>query len=158
MCGTVLEIRSNLNRTISWLESVRKEREERERKEREARYEAARKERERLDAEWSAAHPILDKFSYITRYNYDNYTYEGIPCKVYFYEWSNVKNVPIEFRAAIPFYRFLDDCKISYTMENDKKLRNNSVLYMTCKPYCNELIIENSYEDLCNALSSISGT
>lgn len=144
----IIEIRSNINPMINWLVEAEKEREEREKKEREEKYAKEREERDRKEAEWKKEHPILDKYTYISSWNYNTYSYQGDAVNIYFYEWSDIEREPRMFYFIIPFYRFLDACKINFTEEDNSKLKTNKTIYVVCKPGCNDLIMETNYESL----------
>ena len=148
-------IRSNINPLINWLEDKRKEREERERIEREARWAKEKEERERKAAEWRSAHPILDKYTYISEFNYDYHSYQGTYVDYHFYEWSNIHCNPIHFEYSIPFYRFLDECKINLTDEGNQKLKDNRTCHIICKPGCNDLLIDTTYSGLVSQLNDL---
>ena len=100
-------IRGNITPMIARLEQLTKEREEREKAEREERWKREREERERKAQEWKILHPILDKFTYISAYNYDTYSWPGDYVNIRFYEWSNIESEPKFFSHSIAFYRFL---------------------------------------------------
>ena len=144
----IIEIRSNINNTVDRLIQAEREREEREKAEREERLAMEREERERKEQEWKAAHPVLDKYTYIGYHNYETYSWKGDLCKIRFYEWSDITREPITFDTTIPFYRFIDSCGIKYLEEDNNKMKANAESYMVCKPGCNELIVAPSYESL----------
>jgi hypothetical protein len=144
----IMEIRSNINPMIDWLTQKEIEREEREKAEREAKWERERKEREEKEAKWKSEHPILDKYTYMSQWNWETYSYQGEAVNYYFYEWSNIYGEPRKFDFSIPFYKFLDFCKMDFSDDDNNKLKSNKTCYIVCKPGCNSLIIEPSYEAL----------
>jgi hypothetical protein len=144
----IFEIRGNINPLIKRLEQLEREREEREKAERDARYERERLERERKEAEWKANHPILDKFTYINSWNYETYSWPGDYFNIRFYEWSNIESEPRFFSHSIAFYRFLDDCKINLTSEQNNKIKMNPGCHITCIPGTHDIIIGTSYDSL----------
>ena len=144
-----LEIRSNITEALDVIERARIAREDAERKEREAKAAKEREERERLDAEWKVAHPILDKFTYISRYNYEGYSWQGMYYNVHFYEWSNIESEPRRIPYSVDFYKFLDECKLNLTEALNNKIKAcNGGVYITCKPGTHDLIVGDSYESL----------
>lgn len=144
----IIEIRSNINATIDWLAAVEKEREEREKAEREARWKKEQEEREARAANWAKEHPILEKYTYISHYNYEYYSYKGEACDIYFYEWSNVEAQPLHFDFMVPFYRFLDSSKINLCDGENNKIKSTSKAFITCKPGCRDMIIASNYDEL----------
>ena len=81
-------------------------REEREKAEREEKWRKEREEREKKEAEWKKEHPILDKYTYMSYYNYDTYGWEGYYINVHFYEWSDINSSPRIFPYSTSFYIF----------------------------------------------------
>lgn len=146
-------IRGNITPMIARLEQLTKEREEREKAEREERWKREREERERKAQEWKILHPILDKFTYISAYNYDTYSWPGDYVNIRFYEWSNIESEPKFFSHSIAFYRFLDECKINLTVEQNNKIKANNGCHITCIPGTHDLVIGTSYESLKNCLT-----
>lgn len=151
----IIEIRSNINPMIDWLAQVEHEREEHEKAEREAKWERDRKEREEREAKWKEEHPILDKYTYMSQWNYETYSYQGEAVNYYFYEWSNIHSEPMLFNFSIPFYRFLDKCKMDFTENDNAKLKAHRTCHIVCKPECNSLIIEPSYEAMKTAFENV---
>jgi hypothetical protein len=144
----IFEIRGNITPTIKRLEQLAKEREEREKAEREAKWERERKEREEKDRLFKIEHPVLDAYTYISAYNFDTYSWPGDYVNIRFYEWSNINCEPKFFSHSIPFYRFLDECKINLTPDQNGKIKGNSGCYITCIPGTHDLIIVKSYDEL----------
>lgn len=154
----ILVIRGNITPTIERLEQLAKEREEREKLEREARWAKEREEREAKVAKWKEEHPVLDKYTFISSYNYDTYSFQGDYLNLYFYEWSNIKSNPINFRYSIEFFKFLDRCKIMPTDDNVKKIKCKSGCHVICKPNCTELIIGDTYDEMVKKFSEFNVT
>jgi hypothetical protein len=144
----IFVVRGNITPMIARLEQLTKEREEREKAEREERWKREREERERKAQEWKNLHPILDKFTYISAYNYDTYSWPGDYVNIRFYEWSNLDIEPKFFSHSIAFYRFLDECKINLTDEQNNKIKSNSGCHITCIPGTHDLVIGTSYDSL----------
>lgn len=143
-----IEIRSNITPTINWLNQLELDKAEKEKQEREARWAREREERERKEAEWKAEHPILDRYTYISQWNYETYCYQGNSVNFYFYEWSNLNSEPISFSFDIPFYKFLDKCKIDFTDKDNEKIKTHRTCHIICKPGCNSLIIATTYDKM----------
>ena len=142
----ILRLRKNIlegSGTVSHQEAIekaeREERMERERKEREARAEA-----------WKKEHWILDKYTYISQYNYDTYSWPGDLCNISFYEWSDIYREPIKFSHTTPFFKFLDSSKINVTDADVNKFKANPGCHIVCKPGKNELIVGETYEVMKN--------
>lgn len=146
----ILVVRSNITSMIEHIAELERLREEREKAEREERMKRDREERERKEAEWKAEHPILDKFTYISHYNYETYSWPGDYCNVRFYEWSDINREPRFFSHTIAFYKFLDLCKINFTDANNNKMKSNKGSYITCIPGTHDIIIGDTYESLKN--------
>ena len=133
----IFEIRGTITPTIERLEREAKEREEREKAEREAK-----------EAKWKEEHPILDKYTYISAWNFDTYSWPGDYCNIRFYEWSNIDSEPRFFPYSIEFYRFLDECKLNLTPEQNTKIKANPGCHITCVPGTHDLVIGISYDSL----------
>ena len=135
-------IRSNITPTMERLECLRLEQEAREKAERE--------ERERKELEWKSAHPVLDKYTYMSYYNYETYSWQGDYYNIYFYEWSNLNIKPIHFPYSIAFFRFLDESKIMPTEDDVNKIKLNKSSHIICRPGTTDLIIGESYDAMCS--------
>lgn len=146
----IFEIRGNITPTIARLEQLRIEQEAREKAEREERMERERKEREAKAEAWKKEHWLLDKYTFITHYNYETYSWVGDRCDVYFYEWSDIYREPIKFPYTISFFKFLDSSKINVTDADVNKFKATNGCHIVCKPGKNELIIGESYEIMKN--------
>jgi hypothetical protein len=146
----IFEIRGNITPTIERLEQLRIEQEEREKAEREAKYERERKEREAKAEAWKKEHWILDKYTFISQYNYETYSWPGDICNVHFYEWSDIYREPIMFSHTVGFFKFLDFSKINVTDADVNKFKANPGCHIVCKPGKNELIVGESYEVMKN--------
>ena len=59
------------------------------------------------------------------------------------------------FNFSIPFYRFLDKCKMDFTENDNAKLKAHRTCHIVCKPECNSLIIEPSYEAMKTAFENV---
>ena len=146
-----IEIRSNISPALERIDQLVREREEREKSEREAKWAREREEREKLSNEWKALHPILDKFTYMSYYNYETYSWQGDYYNVKFYEWSNIDSEPRHFPYSIAFYRFLDECKLNLTDALNNKIKAcKSGCFITCIPGTHDLLVADSYESLRN--------
>jgi len=146
----IFEVRGNINPTMERMERLRIEREEREKTEREARYERERKEREERSAAWKKEHWILDKYTFISEYNYNSYCFQGDKCDIKFYEWSDINREPLKFPNIIPFFRFLDSSKIFITDGDVNKFKTHIGCHIVCKPNSNHVIVGDNYEDMKN--------
>lgn len=128
------------------LERLRLEQEAHEKAEREERMQREREERERKESEWKLAHPVLNKYTFMSYYNYETYSWQGDYCNVFFYEWSNLNIKPIHFPYSIAFFRFLDDSKIMPTDDDVNKIKLNKGSHIICRPGSTDLIIGESYD------------
>jgi hypothetical protein len=146
----IFEIRGNITPTVERLEQLRIEQEAREKAEREERMERERKEREARAEVWKKEHWILDKYTFISQYNYDTYSWPGDLCNISFYEWSDIYREPIKFSHTIPFFKFLDSSKINVTDADVNKFKVNPGCHIVCKPGKNELIVGETYEVMKN--------
>ena len=145
MRNDIFEIRGNINHTVIRLEQLTKEKEERERQEREARW---AKEREVKEAVWKKEHFILDKYTYMSQWNWETYSWVGDYINMFFYEWSNIDSKPRHFPYSTEFYRFLDSSKLNLTDEINKLFRSKSGCHMICIPNTHNLLIAESYDEL----------
>ena len=143
-----IEIRSNINAAVIRIEQLERERAEKEKLEREARWERERIERERLNKEWDDAHPMLKKYSFISYYNHEYYSYAGRSCDIRFYEWSDLHSEPRLFKTDIPFYRFLDECHLLINDDLNSKLKLYPISYVICKPGSSDIIIGSTYDNM----------
>ena len=146
----IFEIRGNITPTVERLEQLRIEQEAREKAEREERMERERKEREAKAEAWKKEHWILDKYTYISQYNYNTYSWPGDLCNISFYEWSDIYREPIKFSHTVPFFKFLDSSKINVTDADVNKFKANPGCHIVCKPGKNELIVGETYEVMKN--------
>ena len=153
MEGNTIIIRGNITHSINRYEQMAREREEREKAEREARWQKEREERDLKEAEWKNEHPILSKYTYMSYYNYETYSWCGNYCKINFYEWSNINSTPKFFPYTTEFYRFLDKCKINLTDEQNTEIKNNYGCHIMCIPGTHDIIIGKDYEDLKSKLN-----
>lgn len=151
----IVIIRSNITPTINRLEQLAREKEEKEKAERNARWERERAERAEKEAAWKKEHPILDKFTYISHYNYETYSYPGEYINVRFYEWSDITCEPLHFSYSIEMYKFFDKCKINLTDTDNNKIKTNRGCHITCAPGTCDLIIGKDYDDLKNKYDTI---
>lgn len=153
----MIVIRGNITPMMEKIELMAKEREEREKAEREAKLEAERKEREAKAEAWKKEHPVLDKYTYISHYNYETYSWPGDYWNVFFYEWSNINSEPRHFPYSVEFLKFLDSSKIMPTDENINKIKlMKSGCYITCKPGCTDLIVGENYESMKSQFNAIA--
>lgn len=148
MESDIFIIRSNITPMIHRLEQLAKEKEEKEKEEREERWKREREERELKESEWKKEHPILDKFTYISSYNFNSYSWMGDYIKVNFYEWSDINRSPRYFPYSTEFYRFLDASKLNLTNEQNALIKSCNGCHITCAPGSHDLIVGSSYEDL----------
>jgi len=146
----IFEIRGNITPTVERLEQLRIEQEAREKAEREERMERERKEREARAEAWKKEHWILDKYTFISQYNYSTYSWPGDLCDVSFYEWSDIYREPIKFSHTVSFFRFLDSSKINVTDADVNKFKSTPGCHIVCKPGKNELIVGETYEVMKN--------
>ena len=144
----ILVVRGNINDTIVRLEQLAKEKEERERVEREARWAKEREEREAKEAAWKKEHFILDKYTYMSQWNWETYSWVGDYINLFFYEWSDINSEPRHFPHTTAFYRFLDSSKLNLTDEINEKFKHVPGCHMTCVPGTHDLIIGITYQDL----------
>lgn len=157
MCiENIIEIRSNITESVCRFveaEALRLKREEEERK---ARWEREQKLREEETNKWKEEHPNLEKYTYCSYYCRNTFNYEyGGSCKIHFYEWSNINSEPIVFNYYPYFYRFLDECKILLSYDENCELKSVNSVFVTCKPGCKELIIGKTYDELRDKYNNI---
>ena len=153
-----LVIRGNINSSIERIEQLRIEREEREKQEREERWRLEREERERKEEEWKKAHPVLEKYTYISYHNYETYNWQGELCNVFFYEFSDIHRNPRKFPYTTEFFRFLDKYNIMPTQEDVNKFKYGYGCHIVCKPGSSEIIVGKTYEEMKQQFESYSLT
>lgn len=61
--------------------------------------------------------------------------------QVVFFEWSDLKRVPIGFASIEAFVNFCIESNIKVTKKNLRFFQNNSFIFAVCKPNVNELIL-----------------
>lgn len=152
----IIEIRNNITNTVIRLEQIEKEKAEREKAEREAKYEEERKKREKEEAEWKVKHRVLDKYTYISPWNYNTYSWIGDYINLRFYEWSNIHSEPKFFSHSTAFFRFLDDCGIMPAEDDVKLFKQFTGCHAVCKPGCSEIIIKRTYEEMKEEFERVS--
>ncbi len=83
-----------------------------------------------------------------------SYTNYSDICMAHFFEWSDLKSSPKEFRKPSEFLKFLKDCGITYTEEQEKTIKTVYTMYATCVPNESKLLIaftkyglEKQYEE-----------
>lgn len=75
-----------------------------------------------------------------------------VSCHIFFYEWSNVNNVPKMFFTLGSFDMFLRDCGIYLYGYQRELIRNSSTVYCTCYDGTKELNMKESYTKLCESM------
>ena len=144
----ILEVRGNINDTIVRIEQLAKEKEEREKAEREAKWERERKEREREQAAWKEEHWVLDKYTFMSQWNWKTYCWPGDYVNLFFYEWSDINSTPRHFPNTTELYKFIDECKLNLTDEINDKFKRTAGCHMICIPGTHDLIIAETLQDL----------
>lgn len=155
MIDGLILVRSNVNHAMDrHIERVKIE-EEKEKAAREARWEAERKERERLDEEFKLLHPNMCAHTYFNRFNELTFSYYyGGYCTINFYEWSDINRKPITWHYRPELYRFLDECGLLLNADEAEIVKNNSEVHIICKPNSKELLCSSSKE-LLNTLFAV---
>lgn len=149
MMSKLFEVRSNINTSFVEIERLAKEREEREKAERDAKWKRDQEEREQRAKEWEAKHPNMNKYTYASYYNFDNFNYDfGSYCKIHFYEWSDINREPIIFERYTRLYNFLDICGLFITEADNTMIKPLASCYISCKPGSKDLIVCTTYDEL----------
>jgi hypothetical protein len=149
MADNIFEIRSNINSSFDEIERLRIEREEREKKERDEKWRLEQAEREKKVSEWADKHPNMNKYTYATYYNYDNFNFEfGTYCKIHFYEWSDVNREPLIFERFPKLYDFLDRSGLFISEFDNSKVKPFASCYISCMPNSKDLIVCTTYKEL----------
>ena len=138
------------------LEQIEKEKEEREKAEREAKYAEERRKREEREAEWKVKHAVLDKYTYISPWNYETYSWIGDYINLRFYEWSDIYSEPKYFSHTTAFFKFLDSSGIMPTEGDVEFIKHNAGCHVICKPGCSEIIVKKTYCELKEEFERIS--
>lgn len=144
-----IQIHSNIGIAMErHMERIKAE-EEAEKAKREAEWQKAREEREAREAAWKEKHPNLAKYTYCSSYSDNSYSpYYGGYCKIHFYEWSDLNSNPRTFDYYSPFYKFLDECELLLSSEQNAEIKPLSKCFVTCRRGCKELIVAPTYEGL----------
>lgn len=148
----MIEILSNINDAVGkHFERVRAD-EEREKQEREARWAEQREKREREEKEWKEKYPMLNAYTCCSYYNQGYYgEWQGGPCKIFFYEWSDVTRQPLVFEKYFPFYKFLDESGLRIDNILNGRIRDLHEVYISCVKGSKRIVIGSSYDILCRA-------
>lgn len=87
-------------------------------------------------------------------YNSTSRYYGGCNYTVYFYEWSNINNLPRQFSSSDIFLKYLDECGIKFTDYQYNRIKNCKWMYASCIPGKSDLILVDSYIQLRERLES----
>lgn len=71
-----------------------------------------------------------------------------------FYEWSRIDGTTRKFNDEESLYKFLSESKIDVTNEDRYSIRSKYMLFITCIPGENRLLISSSYYGLQNMLEN----
>lgn len=71
---------------------------------------------------------------------------------IYFYEFSNINNLPKIFHKVSEFLSWAEECKISVSDYQRSQLKKNPCTYCACYKTNPTLMIRSAYNDLKNAL------
>ena len=74
---------------------------------------------------------------------------------IYFYEWSNINNVPKKFFTLAAFESFLNTSHIFMAGYQKEIIKNLETPYIVCKHDSKDLIIKNNYDALKSALGDV---
>lgn len=80
----------------------------------------------------------------VTRYRY-----------IYFYEWSDMLHGVKTFTSETEFFKFLAECKITYTDEQKEFISSNNWCYVTCIPHHHMIIVAKQYYELKDKLDKL---
>lgn len=146
----MIEIRSNISPMVFAHMQAEEDRKAREEAERQARLEKEKLEREEKERRFKEEHPNLAAHTYISYSTYPTYndSYSGY-CKIHFYEWSEINSKPIEFTNYASFYKFLDECGLLFTPEQNQLIRPLSECFVVCKPNSGDMVVGKTYEEMC---------
>lgn len=96
-------------------------------------------------------------------YKYNDYSYYGSynnnsldSCNIYFYEWSDIEGNQKRFFKKSEFYKFCEECGITVTDADKRKLQNMSSSYISCKKGKKELVIAYTSYSLGTALKTFA--
>lgn len=139
---------------VEYVELCNEERKKAEEKRKEAEREKLEAENERIYGykwpnEWMKKHKQDYLDGKITRYHYDSgfYSdsyYHSDYCAIYFYEWSSMDGNQHKFYSYSNFYRYCDDNGIKVSDSDKETMRGYSVVYATCIPGKNELMMAST--------------
>lgn len=148
----MIEILGNINDAVGkHFERIKAE-EEREKAEREAKWAKEREEREKREKEWKEKYPMLNAYTCCSYYNQGYYgEWQGGPCKIYFYEWSDITRQPLVFEKYFPFYKFLDESGLRIDNVLNGRIRSLSEVHISCVKDSKRIVIGSSYKILCDA-------
>lgn len=85
---------------------------------------------------------------YYSGYNNDKDDDDSFDGEIFFYEWSNVSNVPKQFKSIDEFKKFLRSCGIFLAKYQEDIIRNLRWAYITCKIGSTDLMIRQTYGKL----------
>ena len=144
-----MEILGNINDAVNkHFERVKAE-EEREKREREEKWAKERLERERREQEWKEKNPMLEAYTCCSYYNQGTWgEWLGGPCKIYFYEWSDLNRQPLVFEKYYPFYRFLDSSGLRIDNVLNGRIKALNEVYLCCVNNSKRIVLGSSYDML----------
>lgn len=80
-------------------------------------------------------------------------------CTIFFYEWSNLRSGAKHFKTKSDFFKYLDECKITYTEKQKKDIEEIKYknVFATCVPSKAELLTADTWYQLNNLVTSFIG-
>ena len=90
-------------------------------------------------------------YTYPSNGGYSSSSYGGYDrdrCNCKFYEWSDLNSIPKIFNKGRDFFKFLDDCHISYTQQQKDSFNVYYNFYATCVQGEARIIIRKTLEEL----------
>lgn len=95
------------------------------------------------------------RYSEYTSSYYNNSSgdyYSSDYCVIYFYEWSSVHGSQHTYYSFNNFFRYCSDNNIIISDAIKSEMRKMSLIYCTCEPESNNLMLSDSYLNLDNKL------
>lgn len=99
----------------------------------------------------------LEESNRVTVTYNNSYTNYSDRCDLTFYEWSDLESTPKKFTSASSFFKFLDECKISYNDLQKNEFKTKYIMHATCFPNSNVLALSNSKNNLTTLLNKNKG-
>ena len=87
-------------------------------------------------------------------YQGSNYQYQSSYYIAYFYEMSSMNRGYLNFKSYDELEKKMGEFGLSIPEDISKELKKNGLHYVSCKPFCHDLLIDDSYYGMKSKLES----